>query len=69
MVTAGHTQASRVDSASEKIAAPVSNGAGGDVQKKPVVRLLNSVRKSDIDTCTAEHTLLSGDVLRLNSVK
>lgn len=39
-----------MDSASEKRAAPVSSGAGGEVQKKPIVRLLNSVRKSDMDT-------------------
>jgi len=49
----GQTQASNVDRESENSAAPVKSGAGGDVQKKPVVRLLNKVRKSDIETCGA----------------
>ena len=54
VVTAGHTHASSVDSDSENMAAALSSGAGGEVQKNPVVRLLNSVRKSDIDTCPGQ---------------
>ncbi len=53
VTTLGHTQASSVDSAREKAAAPPSSGEGRDCQKKPVVRLLNRVRKSLMDTCAA----------------
>ena len=48
-----------MDSDSENSAAPSSSGAGGDVQKKPLVRLLNSVRKSEIETCAAQRQGLS----------